>query len=141
MAQRTVFLDTSFIIALENKADPHHERAKALDAELLAEDAILLFHWGILLEIADGYARLNRRAKGVKLLERFEQETCYELFPVSDSILADAQDLYRARTDKEWGLTDCVSFVLMAELQLSDALTADVHFRQAGFTALLLETP
>lgn len=141
MAQRTVFLDTSFIIALENKADPHHERAKALDAELLAEDAVLLFHWGILLEIADGYARLNRRAKGVRLLDRFEQETCDELFPVSDSILADAQDLYRARTDKEWGLTDCVSFVLMAELQLSDALTADVHFRQAGFTALLLETP
>jgi predicted nucleic acid-binding protein len=54
MSLRTVLLDTSFIVALENKNDPHHERAKALDRELLADQAILLFHWGIVLEIMDG---------------------------------------------------------------------------------------
>ena len=66
MPRRTVLLDTSFILALENKDDRHHERAKALDRELLDENAVLLFHWGILLEIADGYARLSRRAKGCR---------------------------------------------------------------------------
>lgn len=45
MAQRAVFLDTSFVIALENKDDPHHGRAKALDTELLKQDAVLVFHW------------------------------------------------------------------------------------------------
>jgi predicted nucleic acid-binding protein len=60
---RTVLLDTSYILALENKDDLHHERAKALDRELLKEDAILLLHWGILFEIADGYARVGRRAE------------------------------------------------------------------------------
>ena len=53
VARRTVFLDTSFVIALENKDDPHHARAKSLDDELLKEDAVLMFHWGILLEIAE----------------------------------------------------------------------------------------
>lgn len=139
MARRTVLLDTSFIIALENKADPHHERAKALDAGLLSDDAVLLLHWGIVLEIADGYARLGRRDKGRKLLERFEAEDGYETCPITDALFRGATELYRSRPDKEWGLTDCVSFRLMRERGLSDALTADVHFRQAGFTALLLE--
>ena len=68
MPRRTVLLDTSFILALENKDDPHHERAKALDRELLKANGILLLHWGILFEIADGYARVSRRAKALQLL-------------------------------------------------------------------------
>jgi predicted nucleic acid-binding protein len=64
--KRTVLLDTSFILALENKDDLHHEQAKALDGVLLKENAILLFHWGVVLEIADGFARISRRAKGLQ---------------------------------------------------------------------------
>jgi uncharacterized protein len=138
---RTVFLDTSFIVALENKDDPHHVRAKALDGELLAEKGVLLFHWGILLEIADGYARLSRRMKGLQLLAKFEIEEGYRLCPITEALLNEGLDLYRDRSDKEWSLTDCVSFVLMQREGVTDALTADVHFRQAGFTALLLESP
>lgn len=47
--------------------------------------------------------------------------------------------LYCKRPDKEWGLTDCVSFVVMQEQQITEALTTDAHFQQTGFTALLLE--
>jgi uncharacterized protein len=139
VAQRTVFLDTSFVIALENRDDPHHARAKALDDELLKEDAILMFHWGILIEIADGFARLARRARGLELLARFTGETGYRLVPITESLLQEGLNLYRARADKEWSLTDCVSFVLMKEQGVTEALTADIHFRQAGFKALLLD--
>jgi predicted nucleic acid-binding protein len=137
---RTVLLDTSFILALENKDDPHHEQAKALDSELVREDAVLLLHWGIVLEIADGYARIRRRAKGLELLERFEGEQGYLVRPITEPIFREALNLYRDRPDKEWGLTDCVSFVLMNQEGATEALTADPHFRQAGFRALLLET-
>jgi predicted nucleic acid-binding protein len=135
--QRTVLLDTSFILALENRNDPHHERAKALDRELLREGAVLVLHWGILFEIADGYARIGRRAKGLQLLEKLEQG--YTVYPITESLLQQALALYRARPDKDWGLTDCASFVLMQQEGITEALTADAHFRQAGFTALLLE--
>jgi predicted nucleic acid-binding protein len=138
--RRTVLLDTSFILALENKDDRHHERAKALDRELLAENAVLLLHWGIVLEIADGYARLSRRAKGLQILAKFEGEEAYHNRPITESLLQQALDLYRLRSDKEWGLTDCVSFALMKQEGIVEALTADTHFRQAGFTALLLES-
>ena len=56
---------------------------------------------------------------------------------VDTGLMADAVDLYQDRKDKTWGLTDCISFVLMNRLGLSDALTADKHFEQAGFRALL----
>ena len=87
MAPRTVFLDTSFVIALENKDDPHHARAKSLDDELLNGDAVLLFHWGILIEIADGFARLARRARGVDLLARLTSEAGYNLLPITETLL------------------------------------------------------
>jgi len=137
---RIVFLDTSFIIALENRDDPHHQRAQQLDQQLLGESAALLLHWGVLLEMGDGYARIGRRAKGIQLLQRLCGEDGYLVVPISRDLLEQALQLYTSHQDKEWGLTDCLSFVLMKQEGVQEALTADVHFQQAGFTALLLES-
>lgn len=139
MPQRLVFLDTSFILALENRDDPYHERAKELDVELAGQGVVYLLHWGILLEIGDGYARFNRRAKGAELLQMFQQESGYQIVSLSEQLLIESMNLYQQRLDKNWGLTDCVSFVLMQQAGVHDALTADAHFRQAGFHALLLD--
>jgi predicted nucleic acid-binding protein len=140
MARRIVLLDTSYVLALENGKDPHHERAKSIDRQLMQGGALSLLHWGILLEVGDGYARVDRRAKGMQLLERFEAEDRYLVYPIADPLLQQALTLYRSRPDKDWSLTDCLSFVLMTLEGVTEALTADVHFRQAGFIALLLET-
>jgi predicted nucleic acid-binding protein len=59
---------------------------------------------------------------------------------VTDNLIVRGFDLFRSRPDKSWGLTDCISFVIMNEAGITDALTADVHFQQAGFRALLLES-
>ncbi len=139
MPQRLLLLDTSFILALENRDDPFHERAKALAADLAREDCILLLHWGILLEIGDGYARVDRREKGCGLLDKFREEKGFRIVPLTDDLLQGAIALYGERRDKNWGLTDCVSFILMRQEGIVEALTADIHFRQAGFKALLLE--
>ena len=136
---RRVLLDTSFIVALENRDDPCHARAKRLDRELMRDAAVVLAHWGILLEIGDGYARLARREKGTQLLDRISGEDGYQVVPLSQELIQQAMTLYRARSDKEWGLTDCLSFVLMEREGITQALSADVHFRQAGFEAMLLE--
>lgn len=58
-----------------------------------------------------------------------------------DTVFFQALDLYEDRPDKRWGLTDCISFVVMRENELFEALTADRHFEQAGFVALLLRDP
>jgi predicted nucleic acid-binding protein len=134
-----VLLDTSFVLALENRRDAYHERAKMLDRQLLQDGCLSVLHWGILFEIGDGYARIGRRSKGQALLDRLWHEERYCVAPLTDSLVEQALELYQARPDKEWGLTDCLSFVLMKREGMTEALTADDHFRQAGFQALLLQ--
>jgi predicted nucleic acid-binding protein len=134
-----VFLDTSFVVALDNAADPYHNRAARLASQFETRGQILVVHWGVLFEVFDGYARLSRRARGYELLSRITTERIYRVFAIKNDEFRAALTLYRNRPDKEWGLTDCVSFVLMRQLGISEALTADQHFEQAGFRALLLE--
>lgn len=139
MPARIVLLDTSFILALENRDDAYHEKAKSLDRELTLQEFTYLVPWAVLIEIADGYARIGRRHKALQLLDRFQTEEGYVVESLTVPMFQQALSLYRSRPDKEWGLTDCISFVVMDQWKTSIALTADVHFRQAGFTALLLE--
>ena len=56
---------------------------------------------------------------------------------IDSTLFRRAVDLYRNRPDKKWGLTDCMSFVVMQQENLTDVLTADEHFTQAGFRALM----
>jgi predicted nucleic acid-binding protein len=60
---------------------------------------------------------------------------------VDRELLRKAIDFYCLHQDKDWGLTDCISFVVMKERGLIIAMTADAHFQQAGFRALMLEPP
>jgi predicted nucleic acid-binding protein len=137
--QRKLLLDTSFIVALENRDDPYHAKAWELERRNVREGLPYVLHWGILLEIGDGFARQGRREAGKRLLQTLLTEEGYLIVPLTPSLLEQAIDLYQNRLDKEWGLTDCISFALMKQEGIQDALTADVHFRQAGFQALLLE--
>lgn len=138
MPTRTVFLDTSFVIALVNSDDAHHERAKTLDTELIEDDVQLLLHWGILLEIGDGFAGIDQRKNGAELVDSFLSEDAYSVIPLSSGLILASLELFKGRQDKDWGLTDGTSFVLMDQVGITEALTADHHFVQAGYRALLL---
>ena len=59
------------------------------------------------------------------------------ILPFSEDSFDWGRILFAARKDKDWSLTDCISFVVMQEHGITDALTADHHFEQAGFVALL----
>jgi uncharacterized protein len=58
--------------------------------------------------------------------------------PLDDTLLQRAFALFKDRSDKEWSLTDCVSFEILRERGIVDALTPDAHFAQATFKALML---
>jgi hypothetical protein len=78
VTKSAVFLDTSFILALENRDDPLHERAKHLDRVLLQQGSTLLLHWGILLEIGDGYSVSADAKKGGNSSKRFRTREVFE---------------------------------------------------------------
>ena len=135
-----VFLDTSYAIALSSPTDEHHHRAVELAEQLEAEGTQLVTTRAILLEIGNALSKLRYRQAAIRLLNALEHDPNVEIVPVTEELYQHAFELYRNRTDKEWGLIDCMSFVVMNERKLTDSLTADEHYRQAGFRVLLQES-
>ena len=90
-----------------------------------------------MLEVANALARRRFRAAGVKLLDSLEADPNVTILPLTEPDCARAFALYRQRMDKEWGITDCFSFLVMRDRKITDALTPDEHYRQAGFRALM----
>ena len=99
---------------------------------------IVTTRW-VLAEVGDGLSGEANRALAVRLIERVTASARFRVVRSSDDLFERGFDLYRRREDKAWSLTDCISFVAMADEGLTEALTADRHFGQAGFTVLLAE--
>ncbi|PQV62522.1 putative nucleic acid-binding protein, contains PIN domain [Abditibacterium utsteinense] len=92
-------------------------------------------------EIGNALSKLRYRAAAVALLESLKSDSTVEIVPLTEECYFKAFQLFQSRPDKEWGLIDCISFVVMTERGLSDALSADEHVRQMGFRPLLKEPP
>lgn len=90
----------------------------------------------ILTEVADAFSSSTIRHRVKPALDKIAEDPDATVVPVSPEYFARGLELYHSRPDKEWSLTDCISLVVMADEGLTDALTKDHHFEQAGFTAL-----
>lgn len=130
-----LFLDTFFIQAALNARDQYHENARRFLPRVRAAQEVWVTE-AVLTEAANALSTMNR-AGIVEFVRQPYQTTNMRVVPVDSTLLAQGLDLYAARRDKSWGLTDCISFVVMDEQGLSDALTGDHHFTQAGYRALL----
>ena len=132
------FLDAAYAIALSAPHDQYHQLAEILAEQLEADGTQLITTRAVVLEIGNALAKLRYRNAAIELLDSLEQDPNVEIVPFSEESFKRAFQLYRERPDKEWGLTDCLSFVVMKDRGLLNALTTDEHFKQAGFNALLL---
>jgi len=128
-----VFLGTAFVYAIANGRDEWHDRAVQWQARLQRTRAALLTTEFVLMEIGDGLANLRFRLRAVKIIELLRSSPLVEIVPASSHLVEEALRMYRLRDDKDWGLTDCSSFAVMKQRGISDALTMDQHFQQAGF--------
>ena len=128
------FIDTSFVVALINQRDQYHVQAVELASQF--EKRSLVTTDAVLLEIGNALAR-NFKEASIQIIEYFLTSDEVEIIPLNTQLFARAFELYRSHLDKSWGLIDCVSFVVMRDFGLSESLTADKHFEQAGFAVLL----
>lgn len=134
-----VFLDTAYAIALSSPNDLFHHPAILLADQLEVAGTRLVTTHAVLLEIGNALSKQRYRSAGVRLLDALEADPNVEIIPLSEQLYTRAWQLYRERPDKEWGLTGCVSFIVMQDRGVTEALTADDHFQQAGFRALMRE--
>jgi predicted nucleic acid-binding protein len=133
---RPLFVDTSYFLALLNAHDEYHQRALVLADQ---SDSPLITTEAILTEIGNAFSKLQWRELAIATLNQLRDDEDVEIVPVSPDLFSKALKLYASRMDKEWGLTDCISFAVMTDRKLTRALTTDRHFEQAGFKALLRE--
>jgi len=129
-----VFADTYFYQALLDERDSAHANALAY-SKLSRTIATTEF---VLLELGNACARAEDHADFLALLAGLRASPRTRVVPLDSGLLQRGLDLFAARPDKDWSLTDCTSFVVMQDQGLTEALTADSHFLQAGFKALLI---
>lgn len=134
MSRNPVLIDTAFVTALINRRDQHHERARQLAS--IFENRPLVVTDVILLEIGNSLAR-HFRVEAVAILDEFLTSDDVQVVRLTPALFERALALYRLHRDNEWGMIDCVSFVVMKDMGLRSALTFDNHFVQAGFQALM----
>jgi len=129
-----IFADTFYYLALVNSRDGTH--ARALEATRNLDRQIITTAW-VLTEVGDALASPENRKLFLELLEQLRSEVSVEIVPASPVLFDKGVVLYTQRPDKAWTLTDCISFVVMEDRRLKEALTDDHHFEQAGFRAVL----
>ena len=96
---------------------------------------LLTTEW-VLVELADALSAPEARSTAVAFLQAVRADPLFDVIGYFPTVYQAGFDLFASRPDKAWSLTDCISFAIMTEHGLSDALTADHHFEQAGFRAV-----
>jgi predicted nucleic acid-binding protein len=127
------FADTWFFIALLDRDDSRH--SEALEWISTSRDFIVTTRW-VLAETANALGGTDVREQVAGLLNQIETDPGFTVVRQSDVLYERGLKLYTERPDKDWSLTDCISFAVMHEHQIVEALTGDRHFEQAGFKAL-----
>jgi uncharacterized protein len=128
-----VFGDAFYFIALMNPSDQFH--SAAIDLSLAVPRAVVTTTW-VLVEVADALSSPKHRRLVHRFLKQAPDGRKTRLIPANEEWYAKGLALYGDRPDKDWSLTDCISFSVMTKYGLTDALTGDHHFEQAGFLAL-----
>ncbi len=131
---RTVFADTFYFLALLNERDRAY--ALAADASRDFTGRQVTTAW-VLTEVADAMSARRNRAEFLGLLDDLRRNPRVTIVPPTQKLFDRGVEFYAERSDKDWSLTDCISFVVMRDMDITEALTGDRHFEQAGFKALL----
>jgi uncharacterized protein len=128
-----LFVDTSFILALELTDDQHHDSALQCWRSLATRQPTLVATSYVFDEIVTSFNSRNRHDKAVEIGNRLLTSTVIQLVQVEENLFLEGWNYFQRYEDKSYSLTDCISFLVMAKMNIQKALTFDRHFVQAGF--------
>jgi len=134
---RILFADTGYWVSLVNPRDDLHKKAQKLSKDI--QPAHIITTEMVLVEVLNDFSDRGEffRQAAVKLIEKLYQHPNTTIIPQTSVQFQSALTLYKQRPDKDWSQTDCVSFQIMEEQAIAEALAYDKHFVQAGYQALM----
>lgn len=132
-----VFADAAHYIAILIPSDDLHDAAlragnELAEAEIFTTEAVLVEVLAYIAELGS-----HIRERGAAFVDRVLNDDRISVIPQSRELFSRALDLYRTRLDKGYSLTDCMSMLVCADLNISHVLSHDHHFEQEGLTILL----
>ena len=131
-----IFLDTSFVIALEMARDNQHKAAATYWQDYIRNPLPRLTTDLVFTEIVTFFNARGIHAKAVEVGERLLASQLVEVVNITPELHAEAWAWFKRHADKQYSLADCASFVVMRKRRVTSALTFDDHFAQAGFVVL-----
>lgn len=133
MGRAVVFADTSYYLAALRADDPAHSRAisETRQNHLVVTTEFIIF------ELGNSLSRASDLSDFLRLVATLRSSTRVKIIRLGSQLLEEGLQRMEQRPDKDWSLTDCISFLVMEDAGITDALTTDRHFEQAGFRALL----
>lgn len=132
-----VFADSFYYIAMLNPCDRHHALAMEVSSRLVRP--VVTTAW-VLVEVADALSDPSIRRMAHRFLQTVMTHPKTTVVGGGEPWASRGLALYGSRSDKSWSLTDCISFEVMTDRGIREALTGDHHFAQAGFQVMLLAT-
>jgi predicted nucleic acid-binding protein len=128
-------------MALSRKRDQYHQHAVAWNQFVIWTRSSIVTTEAVLWEWLNGLSDASARGVAAEGYRRAHADARIEVVPFESELIDAAVQLYRTRPDKDWSLTDCLSFVIMERRHLTEALTTDGHFEQAGVRVVMLAQP
>ena len=132
---KSIFVDTSALIAIGNKNDTLHLRSVALQKELLQSGHQFLTANAVLLELFNAFSMSHSKSIALQLfnlITNFQQWKCISI----DELIVQGIEWFQNRLDKDWSLVDCIGMLVAEKNEITEEFTTDHHFEQAGFTML-----
>lgn len=133
-----VFIDTAGWVALVHRGDNLHRKTVEAYRDI---GAFMRFSTdAVLIETCNAFSRADLRPLAISLMARVKESQTLgvlEIVHVGEQLIQEGWEFFVNRMDKDWSLTDCISFVVMKKKGISKAITSYHHFKQAGFETLL----
>lgn len=133
---KSAFFDTSAIVALYDKTDEHHARARSLMEQVRREKINLVMTDYILDEAVTAALTRIGRETAVSVGEFILGSAIVRLVWLDEPTKREAWEYFKRHSDKKYSYTDCTSFVLMKDMKVTKYLSFDEHFKQAGFSTI-----
>jgi predicted nucleic acid-binding protein len=134
---KSIFVDTSALIALGNKGDYWHQQAIKINNYLKENNTNFITTNAILLEFANAFSKTALKPLAISMIKAIISSNKWDCIFIDEILFYQGFTLYETRKDKEWGLVDCTSIIVAQNNKITDIFTGDYHFEQAGFTILL----
>ncbi len=133
-----IFVDTAYLIGLAEPRDQLHQRSLLWAGHV--NEPLLVTEY-VLIEVVNHFSAPRDRPRVGGLMQILQRSRRFSILWSCPALFDAGLRLHRARPDKEWSLTDCISFHVMQERGIRHALAYDIHFEQAGFDPLLRREP